>query len=97
MDLDFLLNRKVPGQPDFVYDVQTEFHPSTAPNEWQGHMQCILCSLFLLRTDWVKLSVATTGALISSKSWVYSLTDCNPAGVSAIRSVGSSKWTVLIG
>jgi hypothetical protein len=36
-------------------------------------------------------------ALISSKSRVYSLKDCNPAGPSASRSVGFTKWIVLIG
>ena len=49
MDLDFLLNRKVPGQADFVYDVQTEFHPSTAPNEWQGlHAVCTVYLLYYI-------------------------------------------------
>jgi hypothetical protein len=40
---------------------------------------------------------AFQGTLISSKSRVYLLMDRDPVGQSASRSVGFSKWTVLIG
>jgi len=40
---------------------------------------------------------AFLGTLISSKSRVYSLKDRDQVGQSASRSVGFSKWTVLIG
>jgi len=40
---------------------------------------------------------AFQGTLVSSKSRVYLLMDRDPVGQSASRSVGFSKWTVLIG
>ena len=46
----------------------------------------------------LKLSVGVPiGTLRSSKSRVYLLKDIDPVGQSASRSVGFSKWTVLIG
>jgi len=42
-------------------------------------------------------STALQGLNAVSKSRVYSLKDRDPVGLSASRSVGLSKWTVLIG
>jgi hypothetical protein len=45
------------------------------------------------------LKLASEGLvpLISSKSRVYLLKDCDPVGLSVSESVGFSKWTLLIG
>ena len=37
MDVLFMKNQKKPGDPDFVYDVRQEFHPSEK-NEWDDEL-----------------------------------------------------------
>ena len=52
---------------------------------------------FISATVYLNSVLAFLGTLISSKSRVYLLTDRDQVGQSASRSVGFSKWTVLIG
>jgi len=91
-------NLKLGHDPDRDLGTLSTQVVGTSPAAERGEEAVeIIRSVQLQIHEWLNSVSAFQGTLISSKSRVYLLMDRDPVGQSASRSVGFSKWIVLIG